>query len=268
MRKDKSRKQAVYGPTGRKTFHSALQHLLETTFPAQFSGEISALFADKVEALYERFHPDQGRMKVGRVLWSAVAVDDPPARGKTIENTRLVPVVLDLLSPEDINYVIANGTGVGLRRRRVARILRQAYEQDGVLSCADVGLMLGVSASTIARDVRALEKQKDTQLPRRGTIHDLGCSVTHKASICFKRLVEKKPTSQVASETNHAPEGVEYYVQCFQRVRLCMDKGMSTDEISLVTGHGTSLVEEYVELVEEYFCLPSQTQEEPTPPDL
>ena len=268
MRKDKSRKQAVYGPTGRKTFHSALRHLLESTFPGQFSGDISDLFAHKVEDLYGQFHPDQGHMQVGRVLWSAVAVDDPPARGKTIENTRLVPVVLELLSPEDIDYVIAQGTGVGLRRRRVARILQQAYEQGGVLSCADVALMLGVSASTIARDVREVEEQKDTQLPRRGTVHDLGCSVTHKATICYKRLVEKKPTSQVASETNHAPEGVEYYVQCFQRVRLCMDKGMSTEEISLATGHGTSLVEEYLEMIEEYFCLPSQAQEEPTPPDL
>jgi hypothetical protein len=37
-------------------------------------------------------------------------------------------------------------------------------------------------------------------VPRRGTIHDMGRSVTHKAIICYKRLVEQKPTSQVACE--------------------------------------------------------------------
>lgn len=260
MKRDAPSKEAIYGPTGRKTFRSALCHLLQSTFPGQFSGDVTDLFADKVQALFDRFHPGRERMKVGQVLWSAVAVDDPPARGKTIEQTRLVPVVLDLLTPEDVTYVIANGIGVALRRRRIARILRQAYDQGGVLSYPDVALMLGVSTATVSRDVLTYEEKTDTQLPRRGTIHDMGRSVTHKATICYKRIVEKKPTSQVASQTNHDPEEVEYYVQCFQRVKLCMDKGMSTEEISLATGHGTSTVKEYQELIDEYISVPSETE--------
>ena len=51
-------------------------------------------------------------------------------------------------------------------------------------------------------------------MPRRGTVHDMGRSVTHKAVICYKRLVEQKPTSQVAEETFHSAEEIEYYVQC------------------------------------------------------
>lgn len=257
MKRDASSKETIYGPTGRKTFRSALCHLLQTAFPGQFGGDVTELFADKVQALYRRFHPERDRMRVGQILWSAVAVDDPPARGKTIEDTHLVPVVLDLLTPEDVDYVIANGICPDFRRRRVVRLLKQAYRQNGVLSYADLALMLGVSINTISRDVRTHEKQTATQLPRRGTIHDMGRSVTHKAAICRKRLVEKKPTSQVASQTNHDPEEVEYYVQCFQRVRLCMDKGMSTEQIALATGQGTSTVQEYEQLIEEYFSLPA-----------
>lgn len=257
MKRAAPSKEMIYGPTGRKTFRSALCHLLQSTFPGQFSGDVSELFADKVQALFDHFYPDQERLTVGQLLWNAVAVDDPPARGKTIEETHLVPVVVDLLTAEDIDYVITHNMGVGLRRRRVARILKQAYEQDGVLSYPDVALMLGVSPATISRDVRTYEKDTGDQLPRRGTIHDMGRSITHKASICYKRIVEKKPTSEVASQTNHDPEEVEYYVQCFQRVRLCMEKGMSTEEISLATSHSTSMVKEYKELIDEYVSLPS-----------
>jgi Protein of unknown function (DUF1670) len=46
----------------------------------------------------------------------------------------------------------------------------------------------------------------------------MGRSVTHKAIICYKSLVEKKPTSQVAQETFHSPEDVEHYVQSFRRI--------------------------------------------------
>ena len=92
-------------------------------------------------------------------------------------------------------------------------------------------------------------------MPRRGTIHDMGRSVTHKAIICYKRLVEHKPTSQVAQETFHTPEDVEHYVQCLRRVQLCRDSGMSPEETAQATGHSLSLVQEYLDLI-EVFRLP------------
>jgi len=257
MKRKAPSKQQIYGPTGRKSFRSALCHMLITMFPGQFGEEVTELFADKLLELFMQFHPERSRTSVGQVIWSAVAVDDPPARGKTIEKTRLVPVVLDLLTKKDVDHVIKKGVTVAFRRRRIARLLNQAYKQNGVLSCPDIALMLGISNPTVSRDIRAYEKETGTQLPRRGTIHDMGRSITHKSAICRKRIVDKLPTSRVASETNHDPEEVEYYVQCFQRVRLCLDKNMTTDEISLVTGHGKTTVQEYIDLHEEFYCLPT-----------
>ena len=48
------------------------------------------------------------------------------------------------------------------------------------------------------------ERASGESVPRRGTVHDMGRSITHKAIICYKRLVEQKPTSQVAQETFHS----------------------------------------------------------------
>jgi hypothetical protein len=89
-------------------------------------------------------------------------------------------------------------------------------------------------------------------LPCRGTIHDMGRSVSHKAIICYKRLVEKKPTSQVAQETFHSAEEVEYYVQTLRRVQLCKDSGMDLEDIAQATGHSQSLVREYLDLIEQF----------------
>jgi len=256
MNQKNSHRRNVYGPTGRKTFFSALCNLLNTSFPGQFGAEVTELFAKQVVALFQQFHKDRQRIGVGQTVMSAVAVDDPPARNKTIENTRLVPVVLDLITSEDIEHAIEKNDKPALRQRRVVRMLNQAYKQGAVLSGPDLALLLGVSEGTISGDILTYEKEHNVQLPRRGTIHDIGRSVSHKASICRKRIVEKLPTSKIASDTNHSAEEVEYYVQCFQRVRLCIDKNMTTDEIALVTGHGKTIVQEYKQLHDEFICLP------------
>ena len=121
-----------------------------------------------------------------------------------------------------------------------------------MLGHADVSLLLNMSISRLSAYVIGHECATGQLIPRRGTIHDMGPSVTHKAIICYKSLVEKKPTSQVASETFHSPEDVEYYVQCFRRIQLCRDKGLSPDEIAQATGHSLKLVEEYLDLMTKF----------------
>jgi hypothetical protein len=246
---------ATYAANARKTFHSLLCHLLQTEFPATFGPAVTHLFADKIHELHERCHPPLSRVKVGQVLWLAVAADERPGRSKRIEHTRLVPVLLDLVTPKDIEETATPGKRLDTRMAKIVRLFRQAYDQGAVLSEADVCLLLHVDPKTVSRDVLAHERASAASVPRRGTIHDLGPSVTHKAVICYKRLVEKKSTSEVAQETYHSPEEVEYYVQCFRRVQLCHDNGMSPEDIVQATGHTPFLVREYLELIRQ-FALP------------
>jgi hypothetical protein len=64
--------------------------------------------------------------------------------------------------------------------------------------------------------------------------------------------VERKPTSQVAQETLHSIDEVEYYVQTFRRIQLCRDSGMSEEDTARATGHPLSLVREYLDLNKEF----------------
>jgi len=257
-----------YQASDRKTFKGVLCHLLHTEFPGLFGPAVTRLFADKIDELYERFHPPQSRFKLGQLFWAGVAADDPPSRDKRIEDTRLVPIILDLVTARDIDEAQVKGMRTPTRRAKIVRLFRQAYEQGAVLSLADVSLMIHINYCSLSRLVLDHERETGTVVPRRGTIHDMGRSVTHKRIICFKRLVEQKPTSQVAQETFHSADEVEYYVQCLRRVQLCRDSGMSPEEAAQATGHSLFLVQEYLDLIEE-FRLPrlpnSQAKEDPRP---
>jgi hypothetical protein len=105
---------------------------------------------------------------------------------------------------QDINETGATGWRVKTRRNKIVRLCRQAYEQKAVLSLADVSLLIHVHMITISDDIVNHERQTGQTIPRRGTDHDIGASITHKAVICYKRLVEQKPTSQVTQETFHS----------------------------------------------------------------
>jgi hypothetical protein len=245
-----------YDASDRKTFKSVLCHLLHTEFPGIFGPTISRLFADKIDELYERFHPPRSRFQSGQVLWTGVAIDDPPSRNKRIEDTRLVPIVLDLVAAQDIHEAQDKVLRSRTRLTKIIRLFRQAYEQGAVLGHADVSLLLNMHISRISTCVLSYERETGQLVPRRGTIHDMGRSVTHKAIICYKSLVEKKPTSQVAQETFHSPEDVEHYVQCFRRIQLCRDKGLSPEEVAQATGHSLALVQEYLDLIVEFQISP------------
>ncbi len=265
MRRAAPHRCLAYDASDRKTFRSALCHLLQTEFPGVFGPSVTQLFARRIEKLFDRFHPDRSRLRVGQVLWAAVAADDPPARNKRIEDTRLIPIVLDLVTAQDIDETIATGLRQETRRKKILRMFRQAYQQGAVLSYPDVSLLLHVQTSTISRTVLGHERQTKETIPRRGTIHDMGRSISHKAVICYKRLVENKTTSQVAVETLHDPEEVEYYVQCLRRIKLCTEAGMSLEETTQATGHSKSLIQEYLDLIGQLRLSTNKNRQKTTP---
>jgi hypothetical protein len=96
---------------------------------------VTRLFADKIDASYERFHPPRSHLEVGQVLWLAVAVDDPPHEDKRIEDTRLVPIILDLVTPQDID-----NSSHGGRRVQIRRLVREYLDRIEEFQSAPIGI--------------------------------------------------------------------------------------------------------------------------------
>ncbi len=170
---------------------------------------------------------------------------------KTIEKTKLKPVFVDMIAPEDIEAVLKGEKARLIRQKATVRIFTQAKDQGGVLTGVDVASMMRLSPATISKYVREWEKQNNTLVPRRGTIHDMGRSITHKKQICYKVIVEGKSIEQTARESDHSPEAITRYVKDYKRILACISRGLTPKDTAFVAKVSESLVYEYVNLVFE-----------------
>jgi hypothetical protein len=107
---------------------------------------------------------------MGQVMWPAIDENESAAYGKTMEKTRLKPVFLDLIAPEDIEAVLKAEARPFIRQRATVRLFKQAKEQGGVLSCADAASLMRLSLATVSKYVRAWEKEKQENAAAKGRV--------------------------------------------------------------------------------------------------
>ena len=244
MKKQMSFKESTYGPLLRKTFRAALVSELREDIPSL--GELTATaIAQRLEQLVEQYYPKTERMRMGQLMWLAVDERESSGYGKRIEETKLRPVVLDVVSREDIEDFLKGLSRRELNQKVVVRLFRQAKEQGGVLSGADVASIMGHRVSTISQYVREYEKNSGEVIPRRGTIHDLGCAVSHKRQICYRVIFQGRSIEETARETHHSAEAVTRYVQDYRRVLVCLKTGMSVEQTAYAAGMSVRLVKQY-----------------------
>ena len=201
--------------------------------------------------MIEVYYPSSDRLKMGQMVWFAIHKNETAGYGKRLESCKQQPVILDVIHDEDIESVL-NGVKKNVRQQQTAvRLFKQAYDQNGVMTVADVGTIMRLSPATISLYVRKYEKEHNELVPRRGTIHDMGRSVTHKKIICLKYYYEKKTIELTAKETYHSPQAVARYINDFKRVRECIKEGWSIDKTAYTTGLSKSLTKEYVDIIDE-----------------
>ena len=172
--------------------------------------------------------------------------------GKSIKNTKLTNVVLDLVQERD-PLDRANGKRLReMKKEAVARLYNQAFEQNGCLTNAETSILLKISPSTVGKYIKEYELENKTVIPRRGTIHDIGPSLTHKKIIIHKLFIERKTVQQTSRETFHSLEAIQRYISCFKQVLLCKKKDFSTEETAYALGRSIRLIKEYENIIEEY----------------
>ncbi|KAF5421460.1 MAG: Protein of unknown function (DUF1670) [Candidatus Methanomarinus sp.] len=84
-----------------------------------------------------------------------------------------------------------------------------------------------------------------------GLFFEFTAAISHKTVIIRKVYLEKKEPLLVARETNHSPEAVQRYCLHFNKVKWCVDNGMSNQEITIVTGMKSHLIDEYLKIIKE-----------------
>lgn len=261
MKKQLNFREAAYGPLQRKSFRSAMVRELREDIPTL--GELTATaIAVRLEELVEQYHPKTERLHMGQLLWVAVDERETCGYGKRIEDTKLKPVLLDVVSPQDIEDCLRGVSYKEIRQKAAVRLFRQAKEQGGVLSGADVASIMRLNACTVWRYVHEHEKHSNEVVPRRGTVHDMGRSITHKRQICDRVILQGRSIEETARETHHSPEAVTRYVQDYRRVWACLKAGMGVEQAAYATAMSVRLVKEYEALSHDN---PSDTLDEEIP---
>jgi hypothetical protein len=241
--------ETVYGPLTYKTFTAALEAFLAAQCPQLGGPLLRNPLVAKIVEMVDAFHPPGARVRQGQLQWITVRKDCPPSRARRIQDCQLTAVTLDVVSPQDIVDLKA-GRGVRtLRREAVARILHQADAQGGCMACTEVSAILKLSPKAVATCIREWEQEHKEVLPRRGTVHDLGPTLTHKAEIIRRLFLEGQSVEDVARATNHSIDAVHRYIDMFKRVLLLHTKGLSASEITYGLHISKRLLAEYEEII-------------------
>jgi hypothetical protein len=231
-----------------KGIESAIKHLLTDEYKFLGGERVQEMLAKDIIQLFKRYTRDPWSLDVGQTLWFAVNKDEKPGPAKTLAKMRITPVVLSVTHAED-RVMRENGCShKEVRKFKVARILKEAYSQNGVLSQSDVSELLGVCAGTIGKDIREYQEENAVILPYRGTIHDIGPSLTHK-KVIISLFLQNVPTPDISRKTCHTEEACDRYIKAFKRVKTLYGR-MSLLEISRTLEMSERLVNEYIALIE------------------
>lgn len=228
-----------------------LMDFFQKEFPKLFGPLMREKLADELIALFHKNAPEISTLKPGQVLWNAL---DKHTRGDS-PHRKFVPVVLSLVTLEDVT-LLTNGVRPSVRARNtIATMIKEAYAQGGILSTRDIALLTLRNDAYVSRMRSVYENDHHVILPHTGALHDMGSTVTHKAIIVRKVMVEKKDPAFVARECNHSQRAVDHYLKDYQRVKTLHDHKYDIDFIHHVTGIANHVIKQYISIIQNEISL-------------
>jgi hypothetical protein len=181
----------------------------------------------------------------GRTLWQ-------PTRYQP-----LAPVVVTTLIASQEGRSLRNGLPdtyeefLELYGQRMARVLTEAYRQDGLISFAELQWIFLTSTGTVSRAVDYYQRKHAVILPCPGTVLDMGRMLTHK-SLVVRLHIQGLSVLEIARQTYHSPRSVDAYLKAFDTVLILHLFGLTPKLMATVMSQGQSLVNEYLDLASKY----------------
>jgi len=242
-------------PDSVKRYQSAKERFLKPVIVNFFSRECPKFFgpvlrdklADELLSIFEDIVPQSSRLKPGQILWNAL---DKNTRGDS-PNRKYVPVILTLISEEDVELLVQGVHMSKITERAIARMIQEAYHQGGILSSRDLGLITLRQPSATSSIRRHFEHHHNCTLPHTGALHDMGSTVSHKAIIVRKVVLEKKDPAAVARESNHSQRAVDRYLKDYHRVNTLHSLKYDVDFIHLATQIAKHVIVQYLNIINQ-----------------
>jgi hypothetical protein len=252
-----------YATVGRRDFRSAIEHLLETEFKLVGSHRVIRLIADSIVELHREFYPELRRQEPGTVVWATTKAGEEAkgSWGKRAEDYGTQVVHLPLVTKAEIESRMQGGPGRDPKDNRrkefrrdtetLVRLVRSAAEQGGLLTGAELSVLMNRTLAKIHDYVRTYEQETGEALPLKGYVLDMGSSPTHKGIIC-RKFEEGMSPPDIARATSHSLSAVDNYLGVYDRVKVLLRKGLDVPTICQVTGKALRTVSQYLVIVEAF----------------
>lgn len=253
MSKRAPHRERNFSPLQDKTLTSVLRQLFVTEFGYENKVIFAEAMIERILETIETFVEPASLLKSGQMLWMAVADDGHKHAFKPMKEIPQIPVVLDLVTDEDLQALADGKDMINVRRQRHARLLDQAYDQGGALAYPDLSAITLTSEWSVGDDVAYIEQAEDRLLPHRGVVHDAGRTISHKVETV--RLLEAgylEPEIAHMLSPVHSLRSVERYTQTYRNVLKLLEQDLAPSEISGILDIGQALVQAYVDLVNEH----------------
>jgi len=235
----------------------SLKQQLLTKFLNEYGYErgpvVAAAIVDDLLALIDQLYTDQ--LPPRHLNWPAVPIHNG-SNGKSPDIQQLVTVRLQMVSDQEVALLNDHkllGQQAAKRtfnQHRFARWCQDAYQQGGVLSLFDLSLLSGLSEAQVGYLIRQYEQDQHLTLPLRGTVHDVGPSVSHKAEV-IRRFLRGQSPAQIARDLNHTQPAVDTYIKDYEVTRKLVQK-FPVAEIPALSRRSASLVKEHIKLIRQY----------------
>ncbi len=251
--------QSRYSSIPKRSFRNAVVRLLEEDYKLVGSHKVVQMIADDIVELHKEFYPDLEGRTFGHIAWRTTGLTHKkPSYGTKVEDYAVKTVLLPLVTEEDVERRIESWYGTRVQDQGVkqterdiavmARLVKSAYEQGGLLSGAELSVLLNRSLGTIGHYMTLYHQKHQDILPTKGMVLDQGSKPTHKGSI-INLYEQGYPETDIARLTNHTIESVGRYLKNYKNVKMLLEKGFNLMEIVRVSGMGRSTVIQYRDLV-------------------
>lgn len=231
-----------------------LKHILVDRFLKNYGYEKGTVTAtaivNDILSLIEQYYrfTDNSFLKEGQLVWPCVPIDEYPAKGKSMHQTALKPVILDFITTDDIEDMRKPLHHREVRLKKVERWTNQAFDQGALLANLDLAVLLCVNEATAAEYVQEYYSLYGRHLPTRGAVQLIGKGQTHKQQI-IQDYLNGYLVPKICQRTNHSKEAVERYIRDFEAVKLLASKFDDSNTISLITRLSVSVVQQYLDLI-------------------
>lgn len=246
-----------YESINKRDFRSALINLLEEHYRILGSRKIIEMLSEDIEDLHNEFYPHVNRVGYGEIVFRTTKNDGQrQSYGKRAEDYASETVILPLITKEDVErriYYKKGDRNSNYKHREardietMVRLLQTAKKQGGLLSGAELSVLMNRSLSTIGKYLKAYQEKTGEILPMKGYVLDQGSLPTHKGIIISLYEHGVSP-ADIALKTGHSLDAVDRYIKHYEQIKKLLRRGLDVNAIVSITGRSLNVVKQYVKL--------------------